>query len=76
MPAVALGSSKDELFRHLIDSMKDYAIFVLSPDGNVLTWNPGAEAFGIKNLSGGLVVQRSGRCGRRAPRSLSGLTAG
>jgi PAS domain S-box-containing protein len=44
MPGAALGSSKDELFRHLIDSIKDYAIFVLSPDGNVLTWNPGAEA--------------------------------
>ena len=44
MPGVALGSSKGELFRHLIDSIKDYAIFVLSPDGNVLTWNPGAEA--------------------------------
>ena len=44
MPGVALGSSNDELFRHLIDSIKDYAIFVLSPDGNVLTWNPGAEA--------------------------------
>jgi PAS domain S-box-containing protein len=44
MPSVALGSSKDELFRHLIESIKDYAIFVLSPDGNVLTWNPGAEA--------------------------------
>jgi len=28
----------------LVDSVRDYAIFVLSPDGNVLTWNQGAQA--------------------------------
>jgi PAS domain S-box-containing protein len=33
-----------ELFRLLIQSVRDYAIFVLDPEGNVLTWNPGAEA--------------------------------
>jgi len=33
-----------ELFRLLVDSVKDYAIFVLSPDGHVLTWNLGAQA--------------------------------
>jgi PAS domain S-box-containing protein len=33
----------DELFRLLIESVKDYAIFLLEPNGNVLTWNPGAE---------------------------------
>jgi PAS domain S-box-containing protein len=48
MSGVALGrssgQSSDELFRRLVDSIKDYAIFVLSPDGNVLTWNLGAEA--------------------------------
>ena len=48
MPRAALGfssdsSSKDELFRQLVDSITDYAIFVLSPDGHVLTWNLGAE---------------------------------
>lgn len=32
------------LFKLLIDSVRDYAIFVLSPDGHVLTWNAGAEA--------------------------------
>jgi PAS domain S-box-containing protein len=48
MPGVAVGHarghSSDELFRRLVDSIKDYAVFVLSPDGNVLTWNLGAEA--------------------------------
>jgi PAS domain S-box-containing protein len=33
-----------ELFRLLIESVRDYAIFVLDPEGHVLTWNPGAEA--------------------------------
>jgi PAS domain S-box-containing protein len=27
----------------LVDSIKEYAIFMLSPDGTVLTWNQGAE---------------------------------
>jgi PAS domain S-box-containing protein len=34
----------NDVFRLLVDSVKDYAIFVLSPDGNVLTWNQGAQA--------------------------------
>jgi len=34
----------DDLFRLLVDSVRDYAIFVLSPDGHVLTWNAGARA--------------------------------
>jgi PAS domain S-box-containing protein len=33
----------DETFRLLVDSVKDYAIFLLSPEGRVVTWNPGAE---------------------------------
>ena len=32
-----------ELFRLLVESVRDYAIFVLDPEGHVLTWNPGAE---------------------------------
>ena len=27
----------------LVESVKDYAIFILDPDGRVSTWNPGAE---------------------------------
>ncbi len=33
-----------ELFRLLVEGIRDYAIFVLDPEGNVLTWNPGAQA--------------------------------
>ena len=30
-------------FRLLVDAVQDYAIFLLGPDGRVLTWNLGAE---------------------------------
>lgn len=30
-------------FRLLVDSVQDYAIFLLGPDGRVLTWNLGAQ---------------------------------
>jgi PAS domain S-box-containing protein len=33
----------DELFRLLVESVKDYAIFLLDPSGKVSTWNQGAE---------------------------------
>lgn len=33
----------DERFRLLVDSVQDYAIFMLDPDGTVRTWNTGAE---------------------------------
>lgn len=33
-----------ELFRLLVESVRDYAIFVLDPEGRVLTWNEGAKA--------------------------------
>ncbi len=35
---------QEDLFRLLIEGIRDYAIFVLDPEGNVLTWNPGAQA--------------------------------
>jgi PAS domain S-box-containing protein len=33
----------DERFRALVESVKDYAIFMLSPTGYIETWNRGAE---------------------------------
>ncbi|HEX6250965.1 MAG TPA: ATP-binding protein [Gemmatimonadaceae bacterium] len=35
--------SPDSLYRLLVESVVDYAIFVLDPDGRVRTWNPGAQ---------------------------------
>jgi PAS domain S-box-containing protein len=39
-----LGPGRSEIHKLLIDSVRDYAIFVLDPEGRVLTWNPGAQA--------------------------------
>jgi hypothetical protein len=45
------GSNKEELrqsedrFKLLVQSVRDYAIFMLDPNGVVLTWNAGAERF-------------------------------
>lgn len=33
----------EEAFKHIIRSVKDYAIFMLSPEGIIRTWNSGAE---------------------------------
>jgi PAS domain S-box-containing protein len=35
----------EERFRLLVESVRDYAIFMLDPDGRVLTWNAGAQRF-------------------------------
>src|SRR6187455_2137182 len=32
-------------YRMLVESITDYAIYMLSPDGIVTSWNPGAERF-------------------------------
>jgi PAS domain S-box-containing protein len=32
-----------ELYRLLVEGVSDYAIFALDPQGNVISWNPGAE---------------------------------
>jgi PAS domain S-box-containing protein len=32
-----------ELYERLVNSIVDYAVFMLDPEGNVTTWNPGAE---------------------------------
>ncbi|MFJ1258014.1 PAS domain S-box protein [Cupriavidus sp. CuC1] len=34
----------EETLRLLVEGVKDYAIFLLDPQGNVMTWNPGAES--------------------------------
>lgn len=34
---------RGDAFRLLVEAVEDYAIFLLSADGEVLTWNPGAE---------------------------------
>lgn len=45
-----------ETFRLLVESVKDYAIFMLDPQGHVVTWNAGAER--LKGWSAREVVGR------------------
>jgi PAS domain S-box-containing protein len=35
----------EERFKLLVESVREYAIFMLDPSGHVLTWNAGAERF-------------------------------
>jgi len=41
--AKAALRESEERFRILVEGIKDYAIFMLDPEGNVLNWNKGAE---------------------------------
>ena len=34
-----------DVYRLLIETVRDYAIFVLDPKGHIATWNPGAQRF-------------------------------
>ena len=43
-----------ERLRLLVDTVQDYAIFLLDPDGHILTWNPGAQR--IKGYTAGQVI--------------------
>ena len=45
---------RDELFRFLVEHVKDYAIFMLDPEGRVVSWNDGAER--IKGYSAPEVI--------------------
>jgi PAS domain S-box-containing protein len=38
-------SEGDGLYRLLVESVQDYAIFALDPEGHILSWNPGAQRF-------------------------------
>jgi PAS domain S-box-containing protein len=44
----------EQRFRLLVESVKDYAIYMLDPSGIVSNWNPGAEA--IKGYSAAEIV--------------------
>lgn len=44
-PIERLSIKSDQAYRLLVDSVRDYAIFLLDPNGRVATWNPGAQHF-------------------------------
>jgi PAS domain S-box-containing protein len=54
-PASAIADESERL-RLLVDAVDEYAIFLLAPDGTVMTWNPGAER--LKGYTGQEIVGR------------------
>ena len=38
-----LFEQKEEVFRLMVNGVADYAIFMLTPEGNIMTWNEGAQ---------------------------------
>jgi PAS domain S-box-containing protein len=54
-PASRLRDS-DGLYRLLVDTVRDYAIFALDPEGRVLSWNAGAER--LKGYTASEIIDR------------------
>ena len=50
----------EEQFHMLVDSVEEYAIYMLDPAGNVLTWNAGAEK--IKQYAAGEIIGKNFAC--------------
>jgi len=44
-PRLLTDLAQAERFQLLIGSVRDYAIYLLDADGNIATWNPGAQLF-------------------------------
>ena len=42
-PSIPSILQSERVFRYLVESITDYAIFMLTPEGVVASWNPGAE---------------------------------
>ena len=38
-----LASPTDEQFRLLVESVVDYAMFLMDPSGRIVSWNAGAQ---------------------------------
>src|SRR5262249_380580 len=52
--AAATASETERRFRLMIDNVRDYAIFMLDPQGRVATWNAGAQR--IKGFSADEII--------------------
>jgi PAS domain S-box-containing protein len=53
-PSAISGSSLDFLFRTFVETVSDYAIFALDPEGHVISWNWGAER--LKGYTAGEII--------------------
>ena len=52
--AIEAAHRRDLQLRTIVESVREYAIYLLDKDGNVMTWNPGAER--IKGYSSEEIV--------------------
>src|SRR5204863_3453172 len=50
----------EEQFHMLVDSVEEYAIYMLDPAGNVMTWNAGAEK--IKQYAAEEIIGKNFAC--------------
>src|SRR6266571_7223074 len=50
----------EEQFHMLVDSVEEYAIYMLDPAGNVVTWNPGAQK--IKQYTAKEIIGKNFAC--------------
>lgn len=55
-PVEVVRTPPDDMFRRLVDSVHDYAIFLLTPEGRIASWNAGAER--IKGYAPSEIVGR------------------
>ncbi len=53
-PRPAADELDAERYRILVNSVRDYAILMLDPDGIIISWNPGAEA--LKGYTAGEIL--------------------
>jgi PAS domain S-box-containing protein len=53
-------SQAEEQFHTLVDSVEEYAIYMLDPAGNVMTWNTGAQK--IKQYTAGEIIGKNFAC--------------
>jgi len=49
-----------EQFHILVDSIEEYAIYMLDPNGNVVTWNTGAQK--IKGYTAEEIIGKNFAC--------------
>jgi PAS domain S-box-containing protein len=54
------SAESEERFRLLVDGANDYAIYMLDPEGNVVSWNEGAKR--IKGYTANEIIGRNFAC--------------
>ena len=59
-PDPTIRHPRDEQFRLIVESVKEYAIFMLDPGGYIATWNAGAHA--IKGYTADEIIGRHFSC--------------